>query len=83
MRFVIEIHECSADVYRAACFALPGCEAIGYTAEDARSRMDGAIRTYLQSFDTAGVESVEIGEAVSSTSNDSDTSDDFEETFIG
>lgn len=60
MRIVIEVLEISAGAFRARCPALPGCVAVGRSAEDVQSRMAEAVRSYLVSFDVADPERLEL-----------------------
>lgn len=51
MKVAIRIDVKTTGVYRASCPALPGCVAFGRSHEEARQKIDQAVRGYLASLD--------------------------------
>jgi len=51
MKVAIRIDLKTAGVYRASCPALPGCVVFGRSHEEARQKIDQAVRGYLASLD--------------------------------
>jgi predicted RNase H-like HicB family nuclease len=53
MRIPVELVQVSARSYRARCLSLPGCAVVGESAQEAREKIDNAVRGYLASLGAA------------------------------
>jgi predicted RNase H-like HicB family nuclease len=53
MKMEIRLTQDARGTYRAWCPCLPGCVSAGRTKEEARQKMEVAIRGYLASMDVA------------------------------
>ena len=47
MKLSIHICETQAGVFQATCPALPGCKSSGHSRQEAREKLDEAIRGYM------------------------------------
>ena len=53
MKLTAKIMMLPSGLYQAWCPALPGCRALGESAEDASAKIRGAVKGYLASLDVA------------------------------